>query len=261
MKPSEPLTRQLDRAVTGGQVRERLAQSRVLIVGVGGLGAPGALRLAAAGVGTLGLIDGDAVELSNLHRQIIYRTTDIGQPKVAAAAARLATLYPRVGVRCFARRLTADNAAHIFGDFDFIIDATDGIASKYLVNDVAVLCGVPFSHAGALAFEGQTMTVVPRHSACLRCLFPSPPAPDEMPTCQEAGIIGSVAGSIGVLQATEALKYLLGVGTCLTNRLLTYDALTARWRTIVLARRRDCPLCGEYPTIRTPAAVEDRTCE
>jgi molybdopterin/thiamine biosynthesis adenylyltransferase len=243
------------------EARDRLAQSRILIVGVGGLGAPAALHLAAAGVGTLGLIDGDTVELSNLHRQIIYRTADIGRPKVAAAAARLALLHPTVTTRCLAQRLTAENATNILRDFDFVIDATDGIASKYLVNDAAVLCRVPFSHAGVLAFQGQTMTVFPGRSACLRCLFPTPPAADEMPTCQEAGIIGSVAGSIGILQATEALKHLLGIGACLANRLLTYDALTTRWRTVVLAPRPDCPLCGEHPSIHAPAGGEDRTCQ
>jgi len=241
--------------------KRQLAARRVLIVGVGGLGAPAALRLAAAGVGTLGLIDSDAVELSNLHRQIIYRTTDIARSKVTAAAARLQTAYPTVNVEPIAHRLTAANVTTLFGAFDFVIDATDGIDSKYLVNDAAVLGGVPFSHAGVLAFHGQLMTVVPHHSACLRCIFPSPPAPDEMPTCQEAGILGSVAGTIGTLQATEALKFLLGVGRCLTNRLLTYDAVATRWRTITLARRSDCPLCGEHPTIRAPVAVEGRSCE
>ena len=196
-------------------------------------GPPQRCSLAAAGIGTLGLIDSDTVDVSNLHRQIIYRTPDLGRPKVVAAAERLAAAYPTVAVRCFAQRLTADNAANLFGDFDFVIDATDGIASKYLVNDAAVLSRMPFSHAGVLAFHGQTMTVLPGRSACLRCLFPSPPQPDELPTCQEAGIIGSVAGSIGVLQATDALKYLLGVGQLLTDRLLTYDAAAARWRTVV----------------------------
>ena len=189
------------RPVDGRSARECLASSRVLIVGVGGLGAPAALRLAAAGVGTLGLIDGDTVDLSNLHRQIIYRTADVGRPKVVAAAERLAARYPKVAVRGFAERLTAHNFAHIFGDFDFVIDATDGVASKYLVNDAAVLCRVPFSHAGVLALHGQTMTVIPGRSACLRCLFPTPPSPDELPTCQEAGVIGPVVGSIGILQA------------------------------------------------------------
>jgi adenylyltransferase/sulfurtransferase len=247
--------------VNGRTAHDRLARSRVLIVGVGGLGAPAALRLAAAGIGTLGLIDGDAVELSNLHRQIIYRAADLGRPKVTAAAERLMALHPAVAVRGFAQRLTTRNATPIFTEFDFVIDATDGTASKYLVNDAAVLCRVPFSHAGVLAFQGQTMTVVPGQSACLRCLFPSPPPAADMPTCQEAGILGSVAGSVGIVQATEALKYLLGSGTLLTNRLLTYDALSARWRTVALLRRRDCPLCGEQPTIHHLASVDPVPCE
>jgi len=241
--------------------RERLASGRVLIIGVGGLGTPAALQLAAAGIGTLGLVDSDTVDVSNLHRQILYRTADLGRSKVVAAAERLAAAYPSVAVRCFPQRLTADNAAHLFGDFDFVIDATDGSASKYLVNDAAVLSRVPFSHAGVLAFHGQTMTVLPGRSACLRCLFPTPPKPGELPTCQEAGIIGSVAGTIGLLQATEALKFLLGAGQLLTDRLLTYDAAAARWRTVVLRRRRDCPLCGDRPTIHTPAAAENGACE
>ena len=258
MEHKEPSDSTTQRFATA---RERLARGRVLIVGVGGLGAPAALQLAAAGIGTLGLVDSDTVDVSNLHRQIIYRTADLGRPKVVAAAERLAASYPTVAVRSFAQRLTADHAANLFGDFDFVIDATDGIASKYLVNDAAVLSRVPFSHAGVLAFHGQTMTVLPGRSACLRCLFPTPPTPDELPTCQEAGIIGSVAGTIGVLQATDALKYLLGVGELLTDRLLTYDAAAARWRTVVLRRRRDCPLCGDRPTIHTPVAVEDGACE
>lgn len=257
-QPPEPLTH--DRCANS-TTRDCLARGRVLIVGIGGLGAPSALRLAAAGVGTLGLIDGDTVDLSNLHRQVIYRTADIGELKVVAAAERLAALYPAVTVLRFAQRLTADNVAQIFRNFDFVIDATDGIASKYLVNDAAVLYRVPFSHAGVLAFQGQTMTVVPGQSACLRCLFPSPPPPADMPTCQEAGILGSVAGTFGIVQATEALKYLLGVGTLLTNRLLRYDALSARWHTVALARRRGCPLCGDQPTIHHLESADPPACE
>lgn len=241
----------------GRTARQRLAASRVLIVGVGGLGAPATLRLAAAGVGTIGLVDGDTVDVSNLHRQVIYRRTDIQRPKVVAAANRLVALYPAVAARRFGERLSCDNFADILRDFDFVIDATDGIASKYLVNDAAVLCHKPFSHAGVLAFHGQTMTVIPGRTACVRCLFPTPPNADEIPSCQEAGVLGPVAGSIGILQATEALKYLLGVGNLLTDRLLTYDALTVRWRTISLARRLECPLCGEQPTIRSPLPVRE----
>lgn len=233
----------------------------MLVVGVGGLGAPAAWHLAAAGVGAVGLIDGDAVELSNLHRQIIYRTADIGRRKVAAAAERIASRYPAVKLRCFYEPLSERNLRDVFRDFDFVIDGTDGIETKYLVNDGAALCGLPFSHAGVVGFHGQTMTVLPGHSACLRCLFPSPPPDGEVPTCQETGVIGALAGTIGIVQATEALKSLLGAGTLLTDRLLTYDALTMRWRTVVLSRDPACPLCGPRPTIRGFGSVTPRACK
>jgi molybdopterin/thiamine biosynthesis adenylyltransferase len=239
-------------------VRERLRAGRVLIVGAGGLGAPAALQLAAAGVGTLGLIDGDSVDLSNLHRQVLYRTADLSRRKVAAAAERLAALFPQVTVEAHDTRVTADNLAGLFATFDFVIDGTDDSASKYLINDGAVLCGIPFSHAGAVGFQGQTMTVLPGRSACLRCLFPTPPPAGEMPTCQETGVVGSLAGTLGVLQAAEALKCLLGTGTLLADRLLTYDALTGRWRTIPLSRAPHCPLCGDRPHIRQLQTAGER---
>ncbi len=222
----------------------------MLIVGVGGLGCPAALALAAAGVGALGLMDGDAVDLSNLHRQILYGTADLGRRKVTVAAERIAGLYPRVALQLFDQRLSADNLADVFRQFDFIIDGTDEVASKYLVNDGAVAHRVAFSHAGALGFHGQTMTVIPGRSACLRCLFPSPPPAGELPTCQEAGVVGGLAGSIGLLQAAEAVKCVLGVGTLLTDRLLVHDALSARWRTVPVSRRALCPACGDQPRVR-----------
>lgn len=238
------------------ETQERLRASRILIVGVGGLGAPAALYLAAAGVGTLGLMDFDAVEISNLHRQIIYRTADLGRPKAAVAADRLRAMHAQVAVECFQDRLSPATLPNIFPRYDFIIDGTDRIASKYLVNDGAVLCGVPFSHAGIMAFQGQTMTVVPRRTACFRCIFPAPPPEGDIPTCQEAGVIGALAGTFGVLQALEALKYVLGVGTLLTNTMFTYDALQWRWRSVSLARNRECPLCGEQPRIREIESIE-----
>lgn len=235
---------------TSSRIDECLRRSRILVVGVGGLGAPAVLQLAAAGVGTLGLIDFDRVEISNLHRQIIYRTTDIGRPKARIAAERVARLNPRVSVRCFDERLSPDNLLTLFPAFDFVIDATDQIAAKYLINDGAVLCRVPFSHAGIVGFQGQTMTVLPGRSACFRCLFPVPPPAEELPTCQEAGVLGVLGGSIGLVQATEALKFVTGVGSLLTNRLLSYDALAGRWRTVVLQRSPHCPVCGDNPSIR-----------
>jgi molybdopterin/thiamine biosynthesis adenylyltransferase len=230
--------------------RARLAGARVLIVGVGGLGTPAALELAAAGLGTLGLMDGDAVELSNLQRQILYRTEDVGRRKVAAAAERLTALYPSLRVETFDERLQPDNLAARFTGFDFVIDATDGIGSKYLVNDGAVIVGVPYSHAGVVAFQGQAMTVIPHRSACLRCLFPLPPVADEVANCQEAGIVAPLPGSLGSLQAAEAIKCVLGIGDLLVNRLLTYDALHGRWRTLTIRQSPDCPVCGRSPSIR-----------
>jgi molybdopterin-synthase adenylyltransferase len=234
----------------GPSGQERLRQRRVLVVGLGGLGSPAALALAAAGLGTLGLIDGDTVDRSNLHRQILYRDADLGRSKVRITAERIGALNPDVRVRAFETRLSAHNLAELFAEFDFVIDATDDIATKYLVNDGAVLQPVPFSHAGVVGFQGQTMTVIPKRSACVRCVFPLPPVDGDIPTCQETGIIGALAGSIGLVQAAEALKSVLGIGGLLTDRFLTYDALAARWRTIALARNPQCPVCGEAPTIR-----------
>jgi molybdopterin/thiamine biosynthesis adenylyltransferase len=239
----------------GPAARQRVGDGRVLIVGVGGLGVPAALSLAAAGVGTLGLIDGDVVDLSNLHRQIAYRTSDVGRPKVLVTAERIRALHSTVSVRCFEERLTASNLADVFPGFDFIIDGTDQIASKYLVNDGAVLHQIPFSHAGVLGFDGQTMTVIPHRSACLRCLFPLPPPANEVATCQEAGVIGPLPGSIGLVQAAEALKYLLGIGQLLAGRLLTYDAATGRWRTVAVSPNPNCPLCSDHATIRGVEAI------
>ncbi|MBI4519125.1 MAG: HesA/MoeB/ThiF family protein [Deltaproteobacteria bacterium] len=236
-------------ATTGSLARERLRAGRVLVVGVGGLGCPATAALARAGVGTVGLMDGDAVELSNLQRQILHGDADLGRPKVESARDKILSINPEVNVRTFKERLTADNLAGRFAEFDFVIDGTDNAGAKFLINDGAVLAGKPYSHAGILGFRGQTMTVLPRRSACYRCLFPSPPPAGEIATCQEAGIVGMVAGALGVIQAAEAIKYLMGSTDLLTDRLLTFDALSSRWRTINLHRSAACPLCGEQPTI------------
>jgi adenylyltransferase/sulfurtransferase len=224
--------------------RRRLAQSRVLIVGVGALGCPAALHLAAAGVGSLVLLDPDRVELSNLHRQILHRTSSIGTEKVASAAARIGTRFPALRVEAEAAALGPDNLPRLFGAADFVVDATDGVGAKFLINDGAVRCQRAFSHAGVLGFLGQTMTVLPGRSACYRCLFPEPPPAGEVPSCQEAGVVGGIGGLIGALQAAEAIKYLTGDGELLTDRLLTYDALSGRWRHVRLARNPRCPVCA-----------------
>jgi len=205
--------------------------------------------LALAGVGTIGLIDPDVVELSNLQRQILHQTSDLGRPKVVSAREKLLRLNPAVAVLTHHERLQAENLPRLFRAYDFIIDATDGVATKFLINDGAVLLGKPFSYGGIVQFTGQTLTVLPRQTTCLRCLFPEIPSADDIPTCQEAGIIGSLAGSLGLVQAAEAVKYLDRDGELLTDRLLIYDALALRWRAVTVKRNPRCPLCGESPTI------------
>lgn len=222
---------------------------RVLIIGVGGLGSPAALALTRTGVGTIGLIDPDVVELSNLQRQILHYTPDLGRPKVESAKEKLERLNPTVKVIAYHDRLQRENLFALFRAYDFIIDATDGVATKFLINDGAVLLGKPFSYGGIVQFSGQTLTVIPRKTTCLRCLFPIIPSSDDMPTCQESGVIGSLAGSLGFVQAMEAVKYLSGEGVLLTDRLLTYDAAISRWRAIAVRKNPRCPLCGEAPTI------------
>lgn len=231
-------TTQLDTA------RQRLAESRVLIVGLGALGCPAALHLAAAGIGTLVLIDPDQVELSNLHRQILHRSSSIGTAKVASAAARIGARFPALRVDTHAAALGPDNLPQLFGAADFVVDATDGVGAKFFINDGAVRWQRPFSHAGVLGFLGQTMTVLPGQSACYRCLFPEAPPAGEVPSCQEAGVVGGIGGVIGAVQAAEAIKYLTGAGELLTDRLLTYDALSGRWRHVRLTRNPRCPVCA-----------------
>lgn len=221
-----------------------LADATVLVVGVGALGCPAALHLAAAGVGRVVLVDPDRVEVSNLHRQILHRTSSIGAYKVDSAAARLREGSPALRLDTHAEALTEANLPALFDDADFVVDATDGIDAKFLINDGAVRRGRPFSHAGVLGFLGQTMTVLPGRSACYRCLFPERPPADEVPSCQEAGVVGGIAGLIGSLQAAEAIKYLLDTEPLLTDCLLSYEALAGRWRRVRLRRNPRCPVCA-----------------
>ncbi len=241
----------------------RLCEGKVLVVGVGGLGSPAALALALAGVGTIGLVDADRVEMSNLHRQILHFTPDIGKPKVDSAKEKIQQINPSIAVLTYQERLHAGNLAEVFAAYDFIIDGTDGVATKFLINDGAVLLDTPLSHAGIARFHGQALTILPRQTTCLRCLFPVPPHPDENPTCQEAGILGSLAGSLGSVQAAEAVKYLSGAGALLTDRLLTYDALACRWREVRVRPSPRCPLCSPQRTItsiRPEAYKMERLC-
>ena len=229
----------------GGRAQMRLRDSRVLVVGAGGLGSPAAFYLAAAGIGTLGIADADDVELSNLQRQILHATADIGRPKVESARAKLSALNPDVEVVIYPVKIDESNAAEIFSGFHFIIDGSDNFATKFLVNDVAVALGIAFSHAGIVRLQGQTMTVIPGRSACYRCVFREPPPPGEILGCQQAGILGAVAGTLGSIQATEAIKYLAGFEEgLLTDRLLTYDARAMTFRVVEVGRDSRCSTCN-----------------
>lgn len=236
--------RHLDLPGFGGRAQEKLRAGRVLVVGCGGLGSPVLYYLAAGGVGRLGLIDADQVDISNLQRQILHGTADIGRAKTDSAVARLRTLNPHVGLAPHAERLCEANARGLFAPYDIILDATDNYATKYLINDICVAMNKPFVHAGISAFGGQLLTVLPGQSACLRCIFPvSPPAlPPEAPAT--SGPLGPIPGVIGSLQAVEGIKFLTGVGTLLRDTLLTYDGLATAFTPVPAHRNPACPACG-----------------
>jgi molybdopterin/thiamine biosynthesis adenylyltransferase len=233
----------------GGVGQEKLLSSKVLIIGAGGLGSPAAFYLAAAGVGTIGIVDSDKVELANLHRQIIHFTADIGLEKVKSAEAKMRAINPDVTVRTYNRRLKADNIREIIRGYDFVIDGTDNFPAKFLINDACYFEKIPFSHAGVLEFYGQLMTALPGETTCYRCIFNTLPPANTVPSCSQAGILGVLPGVIGSLQATEAIKYLLGIGKLLTDTLLTYDALETQFRAVKVSRNPNCPLCGKEPRI------------
>ena len=245
----------------GGKGQVKLLSGRALLGGAGGLGSPAALYLAAAGVGTIGLADGDVVDFTNLQRQIAHATADVGRAKVESAAAKCRAINPDVTVRLHPEHVRADNALVILKDYDFVIDGTDSFAAKFLVADACHLAGKPYSHAGILRFDGQAMTVIPGQTGCYRCLFRKPPPAGAVPSCSQAGVLGVLAGIIGTIQAAEAIKYLLGIGELLTNRLLVFNALKMRFREVAFRKNAECPLCGSNPTItalrdEAPAACD-----
>jgi molybdopterin/thiamine biosynthesis adenylyltransferase len=244
----------------GVEGQEKICRAKVLIIGLGGLGSPVAFYLAAAGVGTIGIIDGDVVDLSNLQRQIIHFTEDVNKAKVVSAKEKINKLNPDVNVITYQEFFTPENAFEIIKDYDFIIDGTDNFPVKFLINDACVLAGKAFSHGGILRFEGQTFTYVPG-SSCYRCLFHSPPPPEAVPSCLQAGVLGAIAGILGTIQATEALKYITGTGKLLTDRLLFFNAKTMDFRTISAQRSDKCPVCGSNPTISSLISYEQATCE
>ncbi|TGE38781.1 HesA/MoeB/ThiF family protein [Desulfosporosinus fructosivorans] len=224
----------------------KLLNSKVLVIGTGGLGSPVAMYLAAAGIGTIGLVDPDVVELSNLQRQIIHSSQDLGRPKVISGKETINSLNPDVDVVTYEEWVSSENISDILKDrdYDFIIDATDNLTSKFLINDACVLLKKPFSHAGVSQLFGQTMTYVPGEGPCYRCIFLNPPPATGVQTNEEKGVLGVIPGVIGTIQATEAIKFLLGIGELLTGKLLVFDALDMEFRKVEIAARTNCIACG-----------------
>ncbi|MDB3952879.1 molybdopterin-synthase adenylyltransferase MoeB [Alphaproteobacteria bacterium] len=237
----------------GEEGQAALLNARVLVVGAGGLGSPVLLYLAAGGVGTLGIVDFDTVDLSNLQRQIVHGEETIGEPKVKSAAERLADLNPDIIIETHRTRFAPENARDLVGQYDLIVDGSDNFTTRYLLNDACYFAGKPLVAAALLRFEGQLSTFKPyltgENHPCYRCLFPSPPAPGFVPRCEQAGIFGAVAGVMGTLQATETIKEILGLGESLSGKLVLYDGLSARFISLTVKRDPDCPLCGDSPTI------------
>ncbi|MBQ27858.1 MAG: adenylyltransferase [Nitrospiraceae bacterium] len=244
----------------GGKGQKKLAQARVLVVGAGGLGSPAILYLAAAGIGTIGIIDNDVVDLTNLQRQVIHHTEDLGTSKVRSAQNKVKALNPDVTVVPLEKRLDANNAIDIIKDYDIIVDGADNFPTKFLINDACYFTNRPLVHGAILRFEGRVFTILPRQTACYRCIFKAPPPAGVVPSCQEAGVIGVLAGVIGTIQATEVLKLVIGIGTPITNRLLDYDAKTSRFRQVKVAKRPECPLCGEHQEISELTESEQPAC-
>lgn len=235
----------------GEKGQEKLLKGRVLLLGAGGLGAPAALYLAAAGVGKLGIVDADTVDASNLQRQIIHATSRLGTPKVDSAEQAINDLNPDVKVVKFQERVNSSNVDRIFGDgWDVIVDGCDNFPTRYLVNDASLFHKIPVVHGSIFRFDGQVTTFMPFDGPCYRCLYPEPPPAHLAPSCAEAGVLGILPGVVGVIQATEAIKLILGAGDVLKGRLLTYDSLKMSFRTLKLRRDKTCPACGENPTIK-----------
>jgi adenylyltransferase/sulfurtransferase len=230
--------------------QRRLKASSVLCIGAGGLGSPAALYLAAAGIGRLGIVDFDVVDYSNLQRQVLHGTPDVGRPKLESAKARLNALNPEIEVVTYETALSSKNALDLFAGYDVILDGTDNFPTRYLVNDACVLLGKPNAYGSIFRFEGQASVFATKDGPCYRCLYPEPPPPGLVPSCAEGGVLGVLPGVIGTIQATEAIKVLLGIGEPLVGRLLVYDALSMRFRELKLRKDPECPVCGAHPTVR-----------
>jgi adenylyltransferase/sulfurtransferase len=261
LSPDEMLrySRHITLPEVGLEGQERLKAARVLCIGAGGLGSPAVLYLAAAGVGTLGLVDFDAVDLSNLQRQIIHGTSDVGRPKLDSARDRALDINPHVTIEAHPTSITIANALELVSAYDVVLDGTDNFPTRYLVNDACVIAGRPNAYGSIFRFEGQASVFAAPGGPCYRCLHPEPPPPNLIPSCAEGGVLGVLPGIIGTIQATEAIKLILGVGEPLIGRFLVYDALRMRFRELKLPRDPDCPVCGDHPRIRELQAY-DQTC-
>ena len=233
----------------GLEGQAKILQSRILLIGVGGLGSSVALYLAAAGVGTIGLVDGDTVDISNLQRQVIHFTSDISSEKVTSASRKMEALNPDIEILTYPEFVTAKNISQVITGYDFVVDGTDNFSSKFLINDACVLAGIPYSHGGVLRFHGEALTVIPGESACYRCLFDQPPPAGAVPGTKEVGVLGSSAGMLGTIQATEAIKFVTGTGGLLTNQFFTFNTKEMDFRKIRINRQTNCPVCSENPTI------------
>ena len=234
----------------GGEGQRKLMEASVLVIGAGGLGSPAAMYLAAAGVGTIGLVDFDRVELSNLQRQLLHDTDDVGRPKVDSARERLAELNPNVDVRTHPVLLSSENAFEVLGDYDVVVDGTDNFPVRYLVNDASQMLGKPLVYGSIYQWEGQASVFLPGpNTPCYRCLFPEPPPPGTVPSCAEGGVFGVLPGIIGSIQAVEAIKLVLGVGESLAGTLVLYDAMRNEFTSVKLRWDPDCPVCGKHPTV------------
>lgn len=232
----------------GQEGQQKLLDSKVLVIGAGGLGSPALMYLSASGVGNIGIVDSDCVDLSNLQRQIIHHNSDIGTPKVISAKNTINAMNPDINVKTYYMKADESNIMDLIKDYDYILDCTDNFNSKFMINDACVMSGKPFTHAGILRFEGQLMTYIPeKNSPCYRCVFGNPPPPDAVPTVKQVGVIGAVCGTTGTLQALEAIKYIIGTGELLSGYLLNFNALTMNFRKIKLPNRSEsCPVCSHH---------------
>src|SRR5581483_5997434 len=237
--------------------QKKLKAAKVLCIGAGGLGSPVAMYLAAAGVGTLGIVDFDTVDFSNLQRQILHGTPDVGRPKLASAKDRLGALNPNVHVETYETALTSENALKIFAPYDIVVDGTDNFPTRYLVNDACVILGKPNAYGSIFRFEGQASVFATKNGPCYRCLYPEPPPPGLVPSCAEGGVLGVLPGLVGVIQATEAIKVITGIGEPLIGRFLIVDALRMKFRELKLRKDPECPVCGTHPTVTTLIDYEE----